>query len=150
MMSIEIFHYLAPLQTGELSLLSFVLILALLCVPSFLAIYIAQRFVSSVRRFETSKVCAVALTATLLGLVLTCTVYNCDTCKPRTMGCRVVTIGIPFPQELGDRDREPPILFDACTLGSERSNVAVLGNFGLGAWGVPIGLLIAMGKRRKD
>jgi hypothetical protein len=148
-MSIEIFDYLLPFQTGELSFLSGGLILALICVPSFLSTYIAQRFVSPVRRLRISHLCVVAVSATLLGLVLTSITYNCSACRPRTDGCRVITIGVPFPQQVQDRDPEPPVLFDVCRLGSERSRAAVLGNFSLGALGLPLGVMVIAKSRPK-
>jgi len=115
-----------------------ILVLLPMLLMGFASVWIARKVTRSRRHFGPFAVCAQAVLAALLGLVLISTTYPCSRCVPVTPGCRVVTIGIPFPQQHADRDPEPVRIFDVCHLSSEESPASVVGNFALGVLGLPL------------
>ena len=87
-----------------------------------------------------------AVSAVLFGLILTSTTYNCTQCVPHPK-CRVVKVGVPFPQQVQDRDTDN---FDVCIVGGEKSQLALIGNFMLGVTGLPILVMLLLRWRGRN
>ena len=84
----------------------------------------------------------------LFALSLISTTYPCDDCMVEP-GCRAVTVGVPFPQRVEERDPDPPLIFDRCRLAHENSSVATTANFAIGLVGFPfLAGLFTLGWRR--
>src|SRR5213594_153673 len=127
-MSVEISSYFSRLYAHEWGIAQIVLLFFV----GLFAVWIVRKLTPPRRRLGAFATIVLGLSSTMCGLALATTTYTCRDCVPPTPGCRVVAVGIPFRQQLKDRDPEPVRQNDACTLSSEESRPALVANFSLG------------------
>ena len=146
-MDIEILDYLRRFQEGEFNLVH----VGLLYLTGLGSVRLAARILPGRAPLERAGALTLSALAPLAGLVLTSTVYPCVACSPPA-GCEIVTVGVPFPQELRERDTAPRPAYGACWWSlTEASTAAAAGNFALGTLGLPLlVILLRPGRAQND
>jgi len=131
-MEIEVLDYFRRLQEGEFNLLH----AGLIYLAGLGSVWLASTILATRAPLERAGVLTLAAVAPLVGLVLTSVVYTCASCTAPPQ-CDIVRVGVPFPQEI--RERDPSPAFGACWWSlTESSRAAVFGNFALGTLGLPL------------
>jgi hypothetical protein len=143
-MDIEILEYFRRFQQGEYNLLH----AGVLYGAGLGSVWLAGTLLPGRLRPDRVATFTLAALAALVGLVLTSTIYSCTSCNPPP-GCDIVTVGVPFPQEV--RQRDPDLdPFGPCWWSlSESSPAAAAGNFALGTLGLPILVALFGGVRSR-
>lgn len=133
-MDFEVMDYFRRFADGEFNLLH----AALLYLSGMGSVWLASRVLGTRVPLERAGALTLAGVAPLIGLVLTSTIYTCRSCDPPP-GCDIVTVGVPFPQELRERNPGPVPSYGACWWSLRNSSpTAVAGNFALGTLGIPL------------
>jgi hypothetical protein len=144
-MTIEVLGYLDQIRRGETSLV----VASIPFLAGCLAFWVLTRLAPALRTIGRATPLWGGLIGALAGLALTSIVYLCDTCTPTTAGCRVLAVGVPFRQQTRETDPEQVQWYDGCRAASENSMLASVGNFSLGAFGVPSLLLLGVVARQR-
>lgn len=132
-MDFEVMEYFRRFAEGEFNLLH----AGLVYLAGLGSVWLASRLLRSRVPLERPGALVLAAVAPFIGLVLTSTVYPCRGCNPPP-GCDIVTVGVPIPQELRERDPARQT-YGACWWSlTEASEWAVAGNFVLGTVGLPL------------
>jgi uncharacterized membrane protein YeaQ/YmgE (transglycosylase-associated protein family) len=145
-MNVELSRYVERWYTHECGVGQIVL----LFLVGLFAVWIARKVIPSSRRLGTLATILLGISSTMCGLALTTTTYPCPESMPHGPLCRVVAVGIPFRQQIEERDREPVVLYDVCTNSSEELRAALIADFSLGVLGFPILVLLLLPGRRKE
>lgn len=133
-MDIEVLDYFRRFADGEFNLLH----AGLIYLAGLASVWLAATILRSRQPLERPGALTLAAVAPLIGLILTSTVYPCRSCNAPP-GCDIVTVGVPVPQQLREREPPPVPTFDACWWSlTETSPTAVAINFALGTLGIPL------------
>jgi len=143
-MEVEVLEYLRRFQEGEFNLLH----VGAIYLAGLVSVVLAPRILPDRERLENAGRLVLAALAPLAGLILTSTIYTCQSCSAPPQ-CDIVTVGVPFPQEARERNPGPEPDFGPCWWSlSAASPAALFGNFALGTLGVPFLVTLLRPRRR--
>ena len=136
-MDIEVLDYFRRLQAGEYGIVH----LGVLAICGALSVTLAHRVLPGRQPFDRTGWIVVSMLAPLMGLVLTSTTYPCAGCDAPA-GCQLVRVGVPFPQEIREKNPQPGV-YGRCWLSlTSTSMPALAGNFALGTLALPLVLTL--------